>query len=56
MPLAGVEPVLGNPNNDLNVARLPIPPQRHEKRFAKTDLYNIISADKKQAFYFEMEK
>lgn len=28
MPLAGVEPVLGNPNNDLNVARLPIPPQR----------------------------
>ena len=31
---------------------LPIPPQRHEKRFAKTDLYNIISADKKQAFYF----
>ena len=40
----------------LSQVRLPIPPQRHEKRFAKTDLYNIISADKKQAFYFGMEK
>lgn len=27
MPLAGVEPVLGKPNSDLNAARLPIPPQ-----------------------------
>ena len=36
----------------LSQVRLPIPPQRHEKWFVKTELYNSISADKKQAFYF----
>ena len=29
MPQTGFEPVHGNPYNDLNVARLPIPPLGH---------------------------
>jgi hypothetical protein len=32
MPKAGFEPVHGKPYNDLNVARLPIPPLGHEMR------------------------
>ena len=29
VPQTGFEPVYGNPYNDLNVARLPIPPLGH---------------------------
>ena len=56
MPVAGLEPARLLNRLILSQVRLPIPPQRHEKRFAKTELYNIISVDKKQAFYFGMEK
>lgn len=56
MPVAGLEPARLLNRLILSQVRLPIPPQRHEKWFAKTELYNIISVDKKQAFYFGMEK
>lgn len=55
MPVAGLEPARLLNRLILSQVRLPIPPQRHGKWFIKTEVYDIISVNKKQVFSFCIE-
>ena len=57
MPLAGVEPVLGKPNSDLNAARLPIPPQWHRSKAYCISIHDFVwNARTNFSFVFNGQK